>query len=249
VTLGILPAMRWMYSKPEDYGLEPDGDLPLADTGTPGSSPVVREVSWTRHDAIRTRAFWLVTLAVSLQNWAGGAVNLHQIPHLVDKGLEPEAAALIISLVAVFAGGGALLEGILDTKLGARRTMTLGLIGSAGGMVVLINVDSIAMGIAFAASYGVAFGLMVTSSQIVFADYFGRGSLGAIRGIAAPFQMGFNAIGPIVGGVAYDVTGSYLAAFIPFTIGYLIAALALMAARKPQLPESATLRPAVETTV
>jgi MFS family permease len=177
-----------------------------------------------------------VTLAVSLQNWAGGAVNLHQIPHLVDQGLEPEAAALIISLVAVFAAGGALLEGVLDQKIGARRTMALGLLGSAAGMIVLMNTASVAMGLAFAVSYGIAFGLMVTSSQIVFADYFGRHSLGAIRGTAAPFQMVFNAIGPIVGGLAFDLTGNYLAAFIPFTIAYVVAAGALMVARRPTLP-------------
>jgi MFS family permease len=242
-TFGILPALRWLHPRPELMGLEPDGDLPPepAPAGTTTRILPAREVNWTRHDAIRTRTFWLVTLAISLQNWAGGAVNLHQIPHLVDQGLEPEAAALVISLVAVFAAGGALLEGLLDTKIGARRTMVLGLLGSALGMVVLMNTDTVTMGILFAVSYGIAFGLMVTSSQIVFADYFGRQSLGAIRGTAAPFQMVFNAIGPIVGGVAFDLTGNYLAAFIPFTIAYVIAAGALIIARRPTPPVQVNL--------
>ena len=143
---------------------------------------------------------------------------------------------MIISLVAVFSAAGALLEGVLDTRIGARMTMAIGLTGSALGMVVLMNTSTVAMGVVFAVSYGVAFGLMVTSSQIVFADYFGRRSLGAIRGSAAPFQFSFNAVGPIVGGVAFDLTGSYLAAFIPFTFAYLIAAGSLLVARKPGLP-------------
>jgi MFS family permease len=238
-TFGILPALRWLHPRPELLGLEPDGDAPPPrPEGLTSTTTVLpaREVNWTRHDAIRTRTFWLVTLAISLQNWAGGAVNLHQIPHLVDQGLEPEAAALVISLVAVFAAAGALLEGMLDTKIGARRTMVIGLLGSACGMVVLMNTATVTMGLAFAASYGVAFGLMVTSSQIVFADYFGRQALGAIRGTAAPFQMVFNAIGPIVGGLAFDLTGNYLAAFIPFTIAYVIAAGALIIARRPTPP-------------
>ena len=118
-------------------------------------------------------------------------------------------------------------------RIGTRMTMAVGLTGSALGMVVLMNTSTVAMGVVFAVSYGVAFGLMVTSSQIVFADYFGRRSLGAIRGSAAPFQFSFNAVGPIVGGVAFDLTGSYLAAFIPFTFAYLIAAGSLLVARKP----------------
>jgi hypothetical protein len=82
---------------------------------------------------------------------------------------------------------------------------------------------------------------MVTSAQIIFADYFGRHSLGGIRGAAAPFQMGLNAIGPIVAGLAYDITGSYLAAFIPFTIAYVVAAGALAMAKQPTRPEPSSV--------
>jgi MFS family permease len=239
---GILPVLKWLHPRPEALGLLPDGATqpPPSAGGVAVVLPALEE-NWTRHDALRTRAFWLVTLALSLQNWAGGAVNLHQIPHLVDRGLSPESAALIISLVAVFGGTGAILEGFLDDRIGPRRTMIVGLVGSAGGMVLLMNVSSVGMGMVFAVWYGLAFGLMITSGQIVFADYFGRHALGAIRGAAAPFMMTFNAIGPIVGGVAYDLTGDYLAAFIPFTIAYLIGAAALVIASRPTLPAGSKL--------
>jgi hypothetical protein len=92
--------------------------------------------------------------------------------------------------------------------------------------------------------YGGAFGMMVTSSQIVFADFFGRESLGAIRGAAAPIQFTFNANGPLVAGIAHDLTGNYLAAFIPFTLAFLVAAAALAIARPP-VPK---LQPAVVVT-
>jgi MFS family permease len=197
------------------------------------AAAAAREENWTRHDAVRTRTFWLVTLAISLQNWAGGAINLHQIPHLVDRGLAPEAAALVISLLAVFSAAGALFEGVLDAKIGSRRTLIIGLLISAVGMVILMNTSTVPMGLVFAVVYGFAFGLMITSTQIIFADLFGRNALGAIRGVALPFQMGFNSVGPIVAGLAYDLTGSYLAAFIPFTFAYLVAAGALSLARRP----------------
>jgi MFS family permease len=177
-------------------------------------------------------------------SWAGGAVNLHQIPHLVDSGLDPSEAALVISLFAVFGAAGALIEGALDERIGARKTMILGLLGSAAGMVVLMNVHTFEMGLVFAGTYGFAFGLMVTSNQIVFADYFGRNAIGAIRGVAGPFQLGFNAAGPIVGGLAFDLTGSYLAAFIPFTIAYVVAAVCLVIAKKPSLPAASVGPPA-----
>jgi MFS family permease len=232
LVLGILPTLRFLHAKPEALGLLPDGDE--APVSRPGlTKAFATEVSWTRDQAMRTRAFWLVTAAISLQAWAGGAINLHQIPHLVDSGLTPEAAALVVSLLALFAAAGSLLEGVLDEKVGARWTLAVGLVGSAAGMVILMNVDGIAMALAYAGGYGLAFGLMVTSSQVVFADYFGREAIGAIRGSAAPIQMTLNAIGPVVAGAAYDLTGNYLAAFIPFTLAYLLAAVFLVIARKP----------------
>jgi len=243
VVLGILPAARWLHSRPEAFGLAPDGGVPRTEAGA--RAVAAAEVNWSRREAVRTRAFWLVTLAVSLQSWAGGAINLHQIPHMVDRGLAPETAAMVLSLLAVFAAAGGLLEGVLDGRIGARWTLCVGLLGSATGMVLLMNVEGIGLALAFAAVYGTAFGLMVASSQVVFADYFGRQALGAIRGAATPAQLGLNAIGPLVAGAAYDLTGSYIAAFVPFTCGYLAAATALAFAGKPEAPARLRVRPAV----
>jgi MFS family permease len=243
LAFGILPPLRYLHATPESMGLLPDGDPHVPAVSSSGVRHFETEHSWTRDEALKTKAFWLVTLAVSLQAWAGGAINLHQIPHLVDRGLSAESAALIISLLAVFAGAGSLLEGVLDETIGARWTLVIGLVGSAGGMVILMAVHGTAMALAYAAGYGLAFGLMVTSSQVVFADYFGREALGAIRGSAAPVQMTLNAIGPVVAGAAFDITGSYMAAFIPFTLAYLFAAVALMIARKPALPGLAQAEP------
>jgi len=237
---GILPSLRWLHSRPEDMGLLPDGEEEPA-SFDPARPVVQREVSWTRADALRTPTFWLVTLSVSLMSLAGGGVNLHQIPHLVDRGLSAETAALVITLVAVFGGAGVILEGIFDAKIGARWTMMIGLVGSAAGLAILINVHSVQMALAFAVVNGLFFGLLVASNQVVFADYFGREALGAIRGSATPFQLGTNAFGPILAGAAFDLTGSYTAAFVPFTFAYIVAAAALAMARRPVPPE----RPAV----
>ena len=233
---GALPSLKFLYARPEALGLLPDGEPPLRlDERRPAPRD---EVSWTRHDALRTAAFWLVTLAVSLMSVAGGAVNLHQIPHLEDRGLSPDTAALVITVVAVFGGAGVLLEGYVDSRVGARWTMVVGLLGSALGMVFLIAVHGLGVALLFALVYGTSFGIMVASNQVVFADYFGREALGAIRGVATPIQLCLNAVGPVLAGAAYDLTGGYSAAFIPFMVAYIVAALALVIAAKPKPPES-----------
>jgi sugar phosphate permease len=237
---GIVPSLWFLHPRPEAMGLLPDGDT-AASREAPGR-PVYRdEYSWSRENALRTRAFWLVTFALSLMSLTGGAVNLHQIPHLVDRGLSPETAALVITLVAVFGGVGVIGEGILDERIGARWTMVIGLVGSSAGVTILILVHSLTMALLFAVVNGLFFGLLVASNQVVFADYFGRNALGAIRGYSQPFQLGTNAFGPILAGAAHDLTGSYVAAFAPFAVCYLVAAFALVIAKKPRPPEAATL--------
>ncbi len=194
---GILPSLRWLHARPEALGLLPDGET-AASRDSPDRPAYREEYSWTRQAALRTRAFWLVTLAVSLMSLTGGAVNLHQIPHLVDRGLSPETAALVITLVAAFGGVGVILEGIFDERIGARWTMVIGLVGSAAGVTILILVHSLATAMLYAAVNGLFFGMLVASNQIVFADYFGRDAIGAIRGFSQPFQLGTNAFGPIL---------------------------------------------------
>jgi MFS family permease len=255
--MAVLPALKWMHPRPEALGLRPDGeDIPVPKVTSVATEGLVTavgdsdrapadahhdlEYSWSKRDALHTRAFYLVTLAVALMAMAGGAINLHQIPHLVDRGLSPETAALVITVVAIFGGVGVLAEGWMDARMGARWTMVVGLLGSAFGMVFLMTVNGVPMALAFAVFYGTAFGLLVASNQVVFADYFGRESLGAIRGQSMPAQLGMNAFGPVIAGGAYDLTGSYLAAFIPLTIAYVVAAAALIVARKPTPPAGDT---------
>jgi MFS family permease len=234
---GILPALRWLHPVPERMGLLPDGENDASQSAA--NDRHRDEYNWSKDDALRTPAFWLVTAALSLMALTGGAVNLHQIPHLVDRGLSPETAALVITAVAVFGGIGVLFEGFLDTRIGARWTLVVGILGSAAGVVILILVHSLAMALLFAVVNGLFFGLLIASNQVVMADYFGRNALGAIRGYSQPFQLGTNAFGPLLAGLAYDLTGSYVSAFIPFTIAYLVAAGALIIARKPHPPEAA----------
>jgi MFS family permease len=185
-----------------------------------------------------TRAFWMLTLAISLQTFASGAINLHQIPYMVDEGISQSRAALVLSLYAVFAGFGGLIQSFIEErfKLTSRLIFALGLLGSAVGVVILIFTHTFAMGVVFAAFYGTAFGLLGTSQQVVFAEYFGRESLGAIRGASLPFFMLLQALGPIDAGAFFDTTGSYIGAFVLFAFGYLFAAGAIGLATRPRPP-------------
>jgi len=74
---------------------------------------------------------------------------------------------------------------------------------------------------------------MFTLQHVIFADYYGRESLGTIRGLVWPVQMMANAIGPLVAALAYDATGNYVVIFTIFAVFILLSSLCVFLAQPP----------------
>jgi MFS family permease len=69
--------------------------------------------------------------------------------------------------------------------------------------------------------------------RLVWADYYGRQHLGSIQGFTLPVQIGGQAIGPIIAGFVFDVTGSYHHAFVFFAILVTLGSLLVLTAVPP----------------
>src|SRR6266481_6918387 len=71
---------------------KPPAELPAIERGTPGGPfdlTAELERSVTAREAMRDRNFWLIALAFSLTVMGLSAVLLHQIPLLLDLGVDP----------------------------------------------------------------------------------------------------------------------------------------------------------------
>jgi sugar phosphate permease len=104
------------------------------------------------------------------------------------------------------------------------------------GYIILLTVHSPMLGLAWGFFHGILQGGSFMMQQVIFADYYGRHSLGAIRGITRPAQMTTNAIGPLAAAIAYDATSSYGLVFSIFTVIAVIAAVFIFAALPPAAP-------------
>jgi MFS family permease len=78
-----------------------------------------------------------------------------------------------------------------------------------------------------------ALGGILVVPPVAFADYFGRRSLGAIRGVTEPFTSLGQAIGALLSGAIFDITGSYVLAFITFAVVASAAVVLLLVTRPP----------------
>ena len=236
----VVPVALVMRRQPEDYGLLPDGLEPgaTADIDRLAAEAQARDAanSYTRGEALRTPAIWLLMVGYGLNIMALSAVLVHAIPFMTDNGFTRTEAALAIAV-----NGGANLSskfvwGYFLQRVHVRYLSATALSISATGVVImLVAAQAGALPLMFVGFFlwGFGFGGTVPLSEFIWAKYFGRVHIGAVRGVAAPFTIAFGALGPVLGGLYFDAVGSYDGVFAAFVAAYLTGALAILASREP----------------
>jgi sugar phosphate permease len=227
--VGFVPAWLFLARRPEDLGLRPDGAAPSPLSSHSGAA----EPGFSRAAAVRTPAFWLLMLYTVLVYPVQAGVSLHQAPHLVERGLSPTTAALIVSCFSLMSGVAALACGFLPRRLPARYPLALAGMLLAFGAFLMVEVGSPARGYAAAALFGLGIGGVLTLLPVAWADYFGRANFGAIRGLALSAQVVAQACGPLLSGALRDLTGNYALSLYCFAGLSLLSMAAALAARRP----------------
>ncbi len=238
----VAPVALMMRRRPEDHGLLPDGTYGGAQAGSGGSERAFEAQrrdaanSYTRGEALRTPAIWLLILAYGLHTMAIMSVLVHAIPFMTDTGFTRTEAALVIAL-----NGGANLSskvfwGYFLQRVHVRYLSAISLSTCAAGVVLmLVSAHTGSLGLMFFAFFcwGFGFGGTVPLSEFIWAKYFGRVHIGAVRGVSVPFTIVFQAMGPVIGGIYFDATGAYGGVFAGFVAAHLVGALAVLASREP----------------
>ncbi len=235
--VGFVPVWLLLVRRPEDLGLAADGATPAAAHGSPthAGSILAGEPRFSRSQATGTAAFWLLMLYTVLVYPVQAGVSLHQAPHLVERGIDPTTAALIVSSFSLMSGVGTLACAFLPRRLPIRFPMALAGAMLALGALLMTRIASPAHGYLAAAVFGFAIGGVLTLLPIAWADYFGRANFGAIRGLGLSAQVLAQAAGPLLSGVLRDLTGDYQLALHGFAVLSALSVIAALAARQPRI--------------
>jgi OFA family oxalate/formate antiporter-like MFS transporter len=226
LAVGFLPVWLFLVRRPEDVGLVPDRI-----SAGPGHAPA--EPRFSRAAAMRTSAFWLLSLYTVLVFPVQAGVSLHQAPHLIERGLSPLVAATVISFFSAMSAVASFGIGFLPRRWPLRYVMSLAAVLLGTGTVGLIGVNSAEVAYVFAGLFGLGIGGVMTLLPMAWADYFGRESYGAIRGVALSLQVLAQAAGPLASGVLRDASGNYTESLILFGILAGLAAAIAVVARHP----------------
>ena len=232
--LALGPVSMLVRQSPESVGLLPDGDPPQQTDEGKEAAAAAEEPNWTLREAARTPTLWLLAMATGSLFLLQSGTNIHQGAYFLDQGLGVGISAASLSLNAVFTGVGSIFWGWLVDRVPVRFTYAGVALMMAVALVLFPMADTTAEALVVASIFGTAVGGILVVPVVAYANYFGRRSLSAIRGVTEPFVSLGQAIGALFSGIIYDVTGSYKDAFLILAILGLATIAMLLATREPR---------------
>ncbi|MCS5666897.1 MAG: MFS transporter, partial [Dehalococcoidia bacterium] len=220
--------------RPEAIGLHPDDQPPGSSEDCVELEPGSRgEVDWTPRQTMRTRALWLLTVVVGVLFMAQAGISVHVGAFFLDRGLSLTAAANAITINAGVNAFASLMWGAIIERTTVRVAMTGLMFLSATCSLSLLAVTSEGSAFVVAALLGLVAAGGNVIPPVAFASYFGRRSIGSIRGISETGVQVGQTIGALFSGLVFDLSESYAAAFITFAALGLVSALVVNYSRPP----------------
>ena len=237
--VAVLPSALLIVDRPEDVGLEPDG----LTSGPPESITVYLqptqdpiEIDWTLREAMGTKSLWIMVGVVGTLFMTQAGVSVHIGAFYQDRGLGITAVASAITINGIVSGIGSLVWGAIIERAPVQRVMVVLMVLSATSTFLLFTVHSLAAAFAVSAVIGVVAAGGNVIPPVAYASYFGRRSIGSIRGIGETGVQVGQTIGPLLSGLAFDINGSYKVAFLTFAIVALIGSVVIATASPPSKP-------------
>lgn len=219
------PATSVFGGFPADRGEHVDGVDP-ADVVDEFRAEGVSDVHLTAREAIRTRAFWMISLGHGAALLVVSAVIAHLSLYLtIEQNFSLQKASLVGGAVPAFQVIGMMVGGQLGDRVNKRLMASIAMLGHMIGLLLLTFAVSDLMVWAFVPLHGLAWGIRGPLMQALRADYFGSTFFGQIMGYSSLIVMFGMVGGPLLAGFLADVTGSYQ---LGFTIIALIAGVSLM---------------------
>jgi len=226
-TLGVVvlvvlaPLNLLQRHRPQDLGLEPDGDArpaggPAASAASNIVDPVWTSIDWTLTRALGTARFWWIALGYGTGLFAWYAVQVHQTKYLVEIGFSPGYAAWALGFVALVGIPGQIVLGHVSDRIGREWVWTVGGVGFTICYATLLMLSAtptpglVAVMVGAQGLLGYGFTSVIGA---IAAEIFQGRHYGTIFGTLMLAAIGGGAAGPWVAGLLHDATGSYTLAF------------------------------------
>ena len=210
VAILVGPLIAWVVGKrptPEQLATQV---MPVAE----GKRRRVRESShdFTVKEALRTRAFWSISMTHMLVNISTGGISAHLFLHLSDDngvGLDVATASAVVPILVTTAFVSQLVGGVVGDMWNKRLLVPFFALLQGSSLIVLALAESFVMAAIFAVIWGVGFGARTPILLAMRGEYFGRRHFGTIFALSSfPMSIGMM-LTPVIVGWSHDVLKTY----------------------------------------
>jgi sugar phosphate permease len=236
-----IPLALVVRHRPQDMGLLPDGEPPLprpevrraaalAEADGVADGPLyLQDSGLTIGQALRTRTFWLLALAMSLAGFGSTAIIVHQLVYVTEAaGLSDEEAAVVAMMMPMVSLAGRLGFGWLADYQDKRQVLAASYVLLGLGILLLAAAQEPWQLVFFLAVFSPGWGGSIAVRPAFQAEYFGLRSFGALQGLMFTVSTLGSVAGPIFAGWVHDSTDTYRHAFVVLALATLVAAPAVL---------------------
>jgi MFS family permease len=238
LVLGVVPALLFIRRSPEEMGLLPDGsEEPVASRvkqdRAATDATTNQDLEWTRGEAMRTRTFWLLVITFGIASVGVTGLNLHVYPYVTDLGHPPLVAATVMSVIASMQLFSPLAWGFFAERVDVRIAAMLRFVIQGIGLGLAMLTPSLFCLYAGFFLYGIGLGGNMVLPEVLWANYFGRRSLGKVRGLGLLISQVMAAAGPPFFGFLFDITNGYGLSFAIFGCALITSAFLSLMLKPP----------------
>jgi MFS family permease len=163
--------------------------------------------------SLRDPRQWALNFSWLLLGGLALMISVHAVPFARDQGVSLAGASLALTAYGVGSVVGRLAAGLVSDRVGTRVTIGAAYVLETLALLTLLWIPSRGALLASLVAFGAGFAASDTMVAKMIPEVFGLRAIAAIMGILAlGWRLG-AAVGPVVAGFLYDVTGSYT---IPF---------------------------------
>jgi MFS family permease len=178
---------------------------------------------WTARQVLGNRTFWIFVIAGLACCVSHSLPLTHIVAYASDRGIPDIAAAGVLSVIGFTAAIGRLMWGVVADRVGARKTVMCCIMLQTSAMFAVAFMESLWGFYLFAVWFGLSYGGVLPLYAVVTRELFGMNRFGTAYGLhsfATSIGMGG---GGIVGGLLFDLNGSYFVPFMTSTVLGIIA--------------------------
>jgi len=179
------PLATLLEGTPADFDEVVDGSAAPAESQR-SSAEGLTEIHFTAREAMRTRAFWMISLGHMSALFVVGAVLAHLALYLTsEQGYTLQGASYVAGALPAAQLVGMAVGGWLGDRINKRLIASVAMVGHSGAILLLAYATGPLMIWAFVCIHGLAWGARGPLMQALRADYFGSTSFGSIMGVSS----------------------------------------------------------------